>query len=177
MDKCGEKCEVYSRVTGYFRPVANWNKGKQEEFKDRKTYRVGKAAAILFGLLALALLTGCNTANKVTESASGKNLNLEGFLMLGEVETANPETATPQGKIILGRATYRSRKVGIPADQKVPTTGYFKATQTESLFGVKETIIEYDFTAGSDADAKAAEAALKAKKEAAEKAFAAEPQK
>ena len=27
MEKCGAKCEVYSRVTGYFRPVANWNKG------------------------------------------------------------------------------------------------------------------------------------------------------
>ena len=40
MAKCGEQCEVYSRVTGYFRPVANWNKGKQEEFRDRKTYRV-----------------------------------------------------------------------------------------------------------------------------------------
>ena len=41
MDKCGEKCEVYSRVTGYFRPVACWNKGKQQEFKDRKTFKVG----------------------------------------------------------------------------------------------------------------------------------------
>ena len=34
MNKCNEKCEVYSRVTGYFRPVANWNKGKKEEFAD-----------------------------------------------------------------------------------------------------------------------------------------------
>ena len=40
MEKCGEKTEVYSRVTGYFRPVSNWNKGKKEEFKDRKTYEV-----------------------------------------------------------------------------------------------------------------------------------------
>ena len=40
MEKCGEKTEVYSRVTGYFRPVSNWNKGKKEEFKDRKTYDV-----------------------------------------------------------------------------------------------------------------------------------------
>ena len=40
MAKCGEKTEVYSRVTGYFRPVSNWNKGKKEEFKDRKTYDV-----------------------------------------------------------------------------------------------------------------------------------------
>lgn len=40
MAKCGAKTEVYSRVCGYFRPVANWNKGKKEEFKDRKTYAV-----------------------------------------------------------------------------------------------------------------------------------------
>ncbi len=38
MAKCGEKMEVYSRVCGYFRPVANWNKGKKEEFRDRRTY-------------------------------------------------------------------------------------------------------------------------------------------
>ncbi len=32
--------EVYSRVVGYFRPVNQWNKGKQEEFRERKTFRV-----------------------------------------------------------------------------------------------------------------------------------------
>lgn len=37
---CNEKCEVYSRVCGYFRPVSNWNKGKREEFNDRKKYAV-----------------------------------------------------------------------------------------------------------------------------------------
>ena len=31
-------CEVYSRCVGYLRPVQNWNKGKVQEFKDRKTY-------------------------------------------------------------------------------------------------------------------------------------------
>jgi len=36
--KCNRDCEVYSRVCGYFRPVANWNRGKKEEFKDRKNY-------------------------------------------------------------------------------------------------------------------------------------------
>lgn len=39
MPKCGQKNEIYSRVVGYFRPVADWNKGKKEEFKDRKTYQ------------------------------------------------------------------------------------------------------------------------------------------
>jgi len=33
-------CEVYSRIVGYLRPVQNWNKGKQQEFGDRKTYRL-----------------------------------------------------------------------------------------------------------------------------------------
>ena len=36
--ECGEKTEVYSRITGYYRPVQNWNDGKTEEFKNRQTY-------------------------------------------------------------------------------------------------------------------------------------------
>ena len=115
---------------------------------------------------------GCQSTTKnLTDATGTKNVNVSGYLMLGELEIANPETITPQGRMIVGKVEYRSRKVGIPADQKVPTTGFFKATQSESLFGTKETVIEYDFTAGSDADAKAAMDALEKKREAAEKAF------
>lgn len=39
----GSKCEVYSRVVGYLRPVQNWNKGKKEEYEMRKTYAVENA--------------------------------------------------------------------------------------------------------------------------------------
>lgn len=35
----GTKCEVYSRVVGYLRPVQGWNKGKQEEFAMRKNFK------------------------------------------------------------------------------------------------------------------------------------------
>ena len=38
--ECGEKTEVYSRITGYYRPVQNWNDGKTQEFKDRKLYDI-----------------------------------------------------------------------------------------------------------------------------------------
>ena len=38
---CGKKTEVYSRITGYYRPVQNWNDGKAQEFKDRKVYDIG----------------------------------------------------------------------------------------------------------------------------------------
>ena len=36
--KCGEPTEVYSRITGYYRPVQNWNDGKAQEFRQRKLY-------------------------------------------------------------------------------------------------------------------------------------------
>lgn len=37
-----QPCEVYSRVTGYLRPVGQWNDGKQEEFADRKIFKLKK---------------------------------------------------------------------------------------------------------------------------------------
>ena len=36
--KCGRKAEVYSRITGYYRPIQNWNDGKAQEYKDRREY-------------------------------------------------------------------------------------------------------------------------------------------
>lgn len=36
--KCGEEAEIYSRITGYYRPVKNWNDGKAQEYKHRKAY-------------------------------------------------------------------------------------------------------------------------------------------
>ena len=41
--ECGEPTEVYSRITGYYRPVQNWNDGKAQEFKDRKLYDLGNS--------------------------------------------------------------------------------------------------------------------------------------
>lgn len=116
-----------------------------------------KIIAFIVVVLLVILFAGCNSTTKaMTNSASGKNLNMDGYVMLGEIETANTETGTPQGKLIIGRVTYKSRRVSIPADQKVPTTGYFKSTKTKSLLGTEEEIIEYDFTAGSDSEAEKA---------------------
>lgn len=57
---CGETCEVYSRVCGYYRPVSNWNKGKKEEFKERKTFRVPGTVSLLTLFAALFLVAGCS---------------------------------------------------------------------------------------------------------------------
>jgi len=48
--ECGEKTEVYSRITGYYRPVQNWNDGKAEEFKERKVYVVGTSKLLHEGV-------------------------------------------------------------------------------------------------------------------------------
>ncbi len=40
------RCEVYSRVVGFLTPLSQWNKGKREEFQDRKTFNVTEASEI-----------------------------------------------------------------------------------------------------------------------------------
>lgn len=40
---CGEPAEVYSRITGYYRPVQNWNDGKTQEYKNRQLYDIGRS--------------------------------------------------------------------------------------------------------------------------------------
>ncbi len=56
------KCsvEVFSRVTGFFRPVQSWNKGKTEEFKDRKTYKLNEEST-----------AGTNADSRITKFISG----------------------------------------------------------------------------------------------------------
>ena len=41
--KCGKPTEVYSRITGYYRPVQNWNDGKAQEFKQRRVYDIERS--------------------------------------------------------------------------------------------------------------------------------------
>ena len=49
--ECGERTEIYSRITGYYRPVQNWNDGKVQEFKDRKEYNIGHSHLTHQGVL------------------------------------------------------------------------------------------------------------------------------
>lgn len=43
---CGEETEVYSRITGYYRPVKNWNDGKAQEYNDRKLYDIENSVLV-----------------------------------------------------------------------------------------------------------------------------------
>lgn len=123
-------------------------------------------------LVLLVFLTGCaKPLQNITQSAAAKNLDLSGFLLKGKIQSTASDTYTPQGQLIIGRVTYKSRRVGIPKDHKVPNTGNFRATKTKSLFGVQETIIEYDYTAQSSEKAQTTQKKMETLKTKAQEVF------
>ena len=127
MAKCGEKTEVYSRVTGYFRPVANWNKGKKAEFADRKMYKVVGA------ILALAVCAGCSTANTLAQGVSEKSLSGSGTVAIQRVGI-DDETKTPVLKSTVITGDYASARNGDYALQ-------YRRRKSPSIFN-KDAITE-----------------------------------
>lgn len=111
MEKCGAKCEVYSRVTGYFRPVANWNRGKQEEFKERKTFKVAKATVAILALLTCFCVTGCGTMNTLAKGLSEKSISGSGTVSIQRVGI-DDETKTPVLKSTVVTGDYASAHNG-----------------------------------------------------------------
>lgn len=75
---CGRKTEVYSRITGYYRPVQNWNDGKLQEYQNRKLYKpqTGKFAAredlVTEQRLARAMYRGGTNVTVDVEKLSGE---------------------------------------------------------------------------------------------------------
>ena len=126
-EKCGEKCEVYSRVCGYFRPVANWNKGKKEEFRERKTFKIpGAILALLAALVLLPALTGCAMVEAVTDSTREKSIAAGSDTWGGGVEakTATADCPVPGFECWFGRrkvwyASVRDRATGQAAAEIV----------------------------------------------------------
>ncbi|MGI6576611.1 MAG: ribonucleoside triphosphate reductase [Eubacteriales bacterium] len=85
--ECGKGTEVYSRITGYYRPVKNWNAGKSQEFKDRKEYNPAeiisisdahsssgkkKASSSEIMLFTTKTCANCTSAKKVLDEAGIK---------------------------------------------------------------------------------------------------------
>ena len=66
---CGKETEVYSRITGYYRPVKNWNDGKAQEFEDRKVYEYEKAVKLEDDVRAAAVNTGYRFESPYAETA------------------------------------------------------------------------------------------------------------
>ncbi len=67
---CGATTEVYSRITGYYRPVQNWNDGKSQEYKDRKVYDIANSKLTRSGAPAEV----CAPAEEAVAEQSGSYL-------------------------------------------------------------------------------------------------------
>ncbi len=69
---CGGKTEVYSRITGYYRPVQNWNDGKSQEYKDRKVYNASAAVKREFAPAAAGEAVAAAPVPAENAAGSGK---------------------------------------------------------------------------------------------------------
>ncbi|MBP3300252.1 MAG: ribonucleoside triphosphate reductase [Clostridia bacterium] len=66
--ECGHETEVYSRITGYYRPVKHWNDGKSQEYKDRKVYNVERSVLKTEGTAACC----CDCSAEDAKPATGR---------------------------------------------------------------------------------------------------------
>jgi len=109
MAKCEEKCEVYSRVCGYFRPVAAWNLGKKEEF--------GKAAktALLLSFIfpLLSFLSGCATET-IAQGITTKNVSGNGTVVDAHIGL-NADNKIPELRSIFVSGDFATVKSGTNA--------------------------------------------------------------
>ena len=71
---CGERTEVYSRITGYYRPVQNWNAGKSQEYKNRLNYDMAVAREMPVGGQAESVQMNGMTELKPEAAETGKLL-------------------------------------------------------------------------------------------------------
>ncbi len=69
--ECGENAEVYSRITGYYRPVQNWNDGKTQEYKERKVYSMESSDISKHGTVKAAASATAEVADSACPLADG----------------------------------------------------------------------------------------------------------
>ncbi len=84
---CGKPAEVYSRITGYYRPVQNWNDGKTQEYKDRKVYDIKTSYANI-----------SKHAKTIAESGASQECN-------EETQTVESNTANSTSAILFATPT------------------------------------------------------------------------
>lgn len=112
---CHEKCEIYSRVCGYFRPVSNWNKGKKEEFQDRKVFHIGPISPIgrmriVAAAFAARMLSGCATET-IAQGITTKNVSGNGTVIDSHVGI-NPDNKIPELRTVFISGDIATVKAG-----------------------------------------------------------------
>ena len=119
--ECGEETEVYSRITGYYRPVKNWNDGKSKEYEMRKEYDIEHH--------------NCCTIKKNKCEKKEKECKCEtkdGIFLFGTKTCPNCASA----KKLLDKANVKY--TFIDAEEEVELTKQFKVKQAPTLVEIKK---------------------------------------
>ncbi len=103
---CGEKTEVYSRITGYYRPVQNWNDGKAQEFKQRKTYDLDDS-----------FRKHPDIAKIAAEERTGEKVEIEQFIPKPQPAPEEVKAVTPQ---LAAEVAEASRSTNEPGAVYIP---------------------------------------------------------
>lgn len=95
---CGNATEVYSRITGYYRPVRNWNDGKSSEFENRKTYEPEELFSVNRNLLEEAGVemprVGTQTLGRASRAeSSASNSDAEKLILVTTKTCPNCQAA------------------------------------------------------------------------------------
>ena len=117
--KCGGEVEVYSRITGYYRPVKNWNDGKAKEYKMRKEYNIKNSS--------------CKKVEEKVEECSEKCEKMEDDLILFGSKTC-PNCASAKKLLEKGKVSYRF----VDAEEEVELTKRLGVKQAPTLVEIKK---------------------------------------
>ncbi len=134
---CGEKTEVYSRITGYYRPVQNWNDGKSQEYKDRKVYNIENSVLKKEGTLSEAVIEAA------TEAVIGEKAYTDGAYLFTTATCPNCKIATS----LLDKAGFGYEK--LLANEHPELTADFGIKQAPTLVLVKDGEVQ-KYTGVSD---------------------------
>ena len=138
---CGRKAEVYSRITGYYRPVQNWNDGKSQEYKDRKVYNPSSS---VLRQVAQEVVAPTPAAPVCEETAPAEVKAVDGKLMLFSrvtcpncrvVEGLLTKANIPFQKLIADENLDLCRELGVKG---APTLVVTDGEHYESFYGVPE---------------------------------------
>ncbi|HBF44441.1 MAG TPA: ribonucleoside triphosphate reductase [Clostridiales bacterium] len=131
--ECGERTEVYSRITGYYRPVQNWNDGKAQEYKDRKVYDISHSV--------LHKSSCCCSANEVDDSVISGEQSESLLFTTATCPNCKIACATldkagyPYKKILANEHADLATKYGV---KQAPTLVVFNGGAIEKYTGVSD---------------------------------------
>ena len=124
---CGETAEVYSRITGYYRPVQNWNDGKAQEYRDRKVYDIENSKL---------KRCACDTADAEKTESAPESAVADGAYLFTTATCPNCKIA----KSVLDKAGYLYHTV--LANENPELVNEFGIKQAPTLVVVKGGVAE-----------------------------------